>query len=102
MADLLQWTRLHPDYLRHIEVSRHDAYLELCTGGMRMQGGLQDHQNQLSRRARSKMESIKALVSVSPDSFVVSKLGFKLSRFRPSRRAVQEYLRLLQPLTLSE
>ena len=62
MADTLQWTRLHLDYLRRIEVSRHDAYLELCTGGMHVQGGLQAHQNQLSRQARSKMESIKAVV----------------------------------------
>ena len=35
-----RWTRLHPDYLCHIEVSRHDAYLELCKGVMRVQGGL--------------------------------------------------------------
>ena len=29
-----------PGYLKCIEVLRHDAYLELCTGGMRMQVGL--------------------------------------------------------------
>ena len=33
MEDTLQWTQLHPDYAIIIEVSRHDAYLELCTGG---------------------------------------------------------------------
>ena len=65
-----------------------------------MQGGLQAHQNQLSHRARSKMESLKAVVHVSvlPDSFVV----LKLLRFRPSRRAVQGHPCLLQPLTLLE
>ena len=40
MADTLQWTRLYPDYLRRIKVSRRDAYLELCRGDMRVQGGL--------------------------------------------------------------
>ena len=40
MADTLQWTQLHLDYLRHIAVSRRDAYLELCTEGMHVQGGL--------------------------------------------------------------
>ena len=37
MADTLQWTRLHQDYLQRIKVSRCDTYLEL---GMRVQGGL--------------------------------------------------------------
>ena len=32
MADTLQWTRLHPDYLRRIKVSRCDTHLELCMG----------------------------------------------------------------------
>ena len=36
-----------------------------------MQGGLQACQNKLSHRARSKMASIKAVVGVLPDSFVV-------------------------------
>ena len=40
MADTLQWTRLHPDYLRRIEVSRCDTHLELCMGGMRLREGL--------------------------------------------------------------
>ena len=31
MADTLQQTRIHPDYLRCIKVSRRDAYLELFT-----------------------------------------------------------------------
>ena len=57
MADTLQWTRLHQDYLRRIEVSQCDTYLELCKGGMRMQGGLEACQNQLSRQASSKMAS---------------------------------------------
>ena len=73
MVDTLQWTRLHPDYLRHIEVSWHDAYLELCIGDMHVQGGLKACQNQLSHRVRSKLASIKALVGVSSDSLIVSK-----------------------------
>ena len=40
MADRLQWTRLHPDYLHRIEVARRDAYLEPCAGGMCVQRGL--------------------------------------------------------------
>ena len=77
LADTLQWTRLHPDYLRHIKVSRCDAYLELCTGNMCMQIGLKACPNQLLCQARSKMASIKHdkahWVGVSPDSFIVSK-----------------------------
>ena len=40
MADTLQWTRLHPDYLHRIEVSQRNAYLGLCTGDMYVQGSL--------------------------------------------------------------
>ena len=40
---------------------------------MRMQGGLKACQNQLPCRARSNMASIKAVVGVSSDSFIVFK-----------------------------
>ena len=32
MANTLQWTQLHLEYLRCIEVSQCDTYLPLCTG----------------------------------------------------------------------
>ena len=44
------------------------------------------------------MASIKALVGVSPDSFVVA----SISQFRQSRHAVQGHLCLLQPLASLE
>ena len=74
MADTLQWTRLHPDYLCRIAVSWHNAYLELCIGGYVHAGrpvGLPE-----SAVTSSEVQNgiyIKALVGVSSDSFVVSK-----------------------------
>ena len=73
MADTLQWSRLHPDYLCHITVSQRDAYLELCIGGYALAGRPVGSPKQVVTLSKAKMASIKALVSVSPDSFVVSK-----------------------------
>ena len=68
MADTLQWTRLHPDYLCRIIVSRRDAYLEGYACAERPVG--------LPESAVMSSEfqnGVKAVVGVSPDSFVVSK-----------------------------
>ena len=74
MADTLQWSWLHLDYLRHIEVSWCDACLELCTdvSAYRKACRLARISCHVERGPKWHLR-IKALVGVSPDSFVVSK-----------------------------
>ena len=98
MADALQWTRLHPDYLRRIKVARCDAYLELCMRGIRVQGGLWASQNQLSHRASFKMASKRYYEVVQR----IPLLCWSVTRFRSYRRAVKGRPHWLQPLTSPE